>query len=198
MIKAIISDFDGTLVDTFEANYAAYNEAFASQGLELTADRYRECFGLRFPEFMDAMGIHDEATAAQIRKIKGEVYPHHFDKLRPNTALIEFIRSCRNQGIHTAVASTARGKNLMNALNYIGATDAFDYILAGEDVQHGKPDPEIYNRVLAHFGVQPSEALVFEDSPVGMQAAEAAGINYINVNLMERDKGEKMKEKGEA
>ena len=183
MIKAIITDFDGTLVDTFEANYGAYCEAFEAEGLELTADRYRECFGLRFPEFMAAMGITDSEVAARIRKTKGEVYLNHFDKLRPNTALIEFIRTSRAQGLHTAVASTARGKNLMNALTHINALDAFDYILAGEDVQNGKPNPEIYNKVLAHFGIQPSEALVFEDSSVGMQAAEAAGINYIKVAL---------------
>ena len=183
MIKAIITDFDGTLVDTFEANYGAYQEAFAQAGLELSRVRYRECFGLRFAEFMEAMGITDPEIAARIRKIKGEAYPKHFDKLVPNKALIEFIRTSRAQGIRTAVASTARGKNLMNVLNYIGATDAFEYILTGEDVQHGKPAPEIYNKVLAHFDIQPSEALVFEDSPVGMHAAEAAGINYIKVTL---------------
>lgn len=183
MIRAIITDFDGTLVDTFEANYGAYCEAFAKVGLTLTAERYRECFGLRFAEFMNAMGIHDEAAASQIRKVKGDVYPNHFDKLRPNNALIEFIRTSRAQGIHTAVASTARSKNLMNALAHINALDAFDYILAGEDVQNGKPNPEIYNKVLAHFGIHPSEALIFEDSPVGMQAAESAGINYIKVTL---------------
>lgn len=183
MIKAIITDFDGTLVDTFNANYAAYKDAFAKVGLNLTPERYRECFGLRFPEFMETVGITNSEVALQIRKIKGEVYPYHFNKLRPNTALIEFIRTSRTQGIHTAVASTARGKNLRNALCYIGATDAFDYILAGEDVQNGKPNPEIYNKVLAHFGIQPTEALIFEDSPVGMLAAEAAGINYIKVTL---------------
>lgn len=183
MIKAIITDFDGTLVDTFEANYSAYNEAFAQVGLDLPRDRYRKCFGLRFAEFMGEVGIEDKELADQIRKIKGDAYPKHFDKLRPNKALIEFIRTSRAQGIHTAVASTARGKNLMNALDHIGALDAFEYILAGEDVQHGKPDPEIYNKVLAHFGVQSTEALIFEDSEVGMKAAEAAGINYIKVTL---------------
>ena len=52
MIKAIITDFDGTLVDTFEANLRAYQQAFADQGLSLTSDTYRECFGYRFERFM--------------------------------------------------------------------------------------------------------------------------------------------------
>lgn len=183
MIKAIITDFDGTLVDTFEANYGAYQEAFTQVGLELSIDRYRECFGLRFAEFMEAMHIEDKELAARIRRIKGEVYPNHFNKLKPNKPLIDFICSSRAMGIHTAVASTARCKNLMNALKYINAVEAFEYILTGEDVQNGKPNPEIYNKVLRYFGIQPYEAIVFEDSPVGMQAAEAAGINYIKVTL---------------
>ena len=51
MIKAIITDFDGTLVDTFEANLRAYQEAFANVGLSLSTDRYKECFGYRFDRF---------------------------------------------------------------------------------------------------------------------------------------------------
>lgn len=183
MIKALITDFDGTLVDTFDANYAAYCEAFAKVGLTLTEARYRDCFGLRFAEFMEAMNIEDKKVAAQIRKIKGDVYPNYFDRLKPNHALIDFLRASRQQGLHTAVASTARGKNLMNALTHIGALDAFEYILAGEDVINGKPDPEIYNKVLAYFGITPFEAIIFEDSEVGMKAARNAGVKYIQIKL---------------
>ena len=183
MIRAIITDFDGTLVDTFEANLYAYQEAFKYVGLSLTTDCYRKCFGFRFPEFMKAVGIDDNEIAQQIRQIKCESYPKYFDKLRPNNSLIDFIRFSRQQGLHTAVASTARGKNLMNALYFIKAEDAFEYILVGEDVQNGKPDPEIYNKVLTHFSIQPCEAIVFEDSEIGIKAAEAAKVNYIKVKL---------------
>ena len=52
MIKAVITDFDGTLVDTFKANLHAYQEAFDEVGLILTEEQYRECFGFRFEKFM--------------------------------------------------------------------------------------------------------------------------------------------------
>ena len=82
-------------------------------------------------------------------------------------------------GGKTAIASTARKKNLINALAHIGVLDTFDYVLAGEDVDKGKPSPEIYQNILRHFECHPSEAVVFEDSEVGVKAAIDAGINYI-------------------
>lgn len=183
MIKAIVTDFDGTLVDTFQANFHAYQEAFNQVGLSLSEEQYRKCYGLRFDGFMDEMKIEDADVRKCIRTIKGECYPNHFAMLHVNQPLLDFIRMFRRCGGKTAVASTARGKNLLNALTHIGATEDFDLILAGEDVKEGKPSPEIYNTVMQRLGVLPSETLVFEDSSVGLQAAQAAGAHYIKINL---------------
>ena len=79
MIKALITDFDGTLVDTFEANLRAYQKAFADVGITLTAERYRECFGYRFDRFMMAMGMYDDETALRIKEAKKEYYPQYFE-----------------------------------------------------------------------------------------------------------------------
>ena len=182
-IKLLITDFDGTLVDTFLANYHAYCEAFGQVGLELTEEQYHKCYGLRFDGFMDKMGIEDVETRKRIRALKGECYPKHFGLLRANQALIDFIRMFRCGGGLTAVASTARNKNLSNALTHIGAANDFDLILAGEDVKEGKPSPEIYNTVMARLGVSPDETLIFEDSEVGIKAAQAAGAHYIKIKL---------------
>lgn len=180
-IKLLISDFDGTLVDTFQANLAAYQEAFKECGNDLTPEQYKECFGYRFDKFMDYMEICDIETRKMIKEIKGEVYPKYFNLLKVNTSLLEFIKSFKASGGKTAVASTARRKNLMNALNYIDATNCFDLILAGEDVINGKPNPEIYLNVLSFFNMKPEEALIFEDSEIGMEAAKRAGISFIEV-----------------
>lgn len=188
-IKLLITDFDGTLVDTFEANYRAYKQAMDSVGLELSRERYRECFGFRFDRFMEALGITDESLKARIREAKAECYPYHFDYLVVNRTLLDFIRAFRRGGGHTAIASTARAKNLMNALRHIGADKDFDMILAGESVSKGKPDPEIYQTVLTKFNIAPNDALVFEDSEVGFKAAENAGIKYITINPTFFDNG---------
>ena len=180
-IKLIITDFDGTLVDTFQANLKAYQEAFASEDLSLSEEQYRQCFGFRFERFMKAMNIDDNQIAQRIRQNKSEIYPNHFCLLKVNEPLLGFIRLFRANGVKTAVASTARRKNLINALTHINAVNDFDMILAGEDVTNGKPNPEIYYTVMKHFDVSPAETLIFEDSQVGIEAAEAAQANFMKI-----------------
>lgn len=180
-VKLLITDFDGTLVDTFEANFLAYQKAFSMFGLELTEQQYRDCFGLRFDDFMFHMGINDNDTKNGIRLAKGDFYPLFFDKLIVNDPLLTLLKTFKNSGGLTAVASTARKENLMNALNFIDAADTFSLILTGEDVKQGKPNPAIYNKVLETLNVLPAEALIFEDSSVGISAANAAHVDYVQI-----------------
>lgn len=180
-VKLLITDFDGTLVDTFEANFLAYKAAFEECGVSLSRDEYKSCFGLRFDNFMHAMGIESPEISHRIKELKGNLYPCYFNHLKVNTPLIEFIRTFHLSGGKTAIASTAREKNLRNALKYIGAENDFDLILAGESVSKGKPHPEIYLTVLDRLNCRPDEALVFEDSEVGFKAAAGAGIRVIKV-----------------
>lgn len=181
-IKALITDFDGTLADTFEANYQAYSRAFADCGRELSREDYRRCFGMRFDDFMTAVAVIDPMVAAKIRRLKGEYYPGCFDSLRVNAPLLTFLRAFKAGGGKVAVASTARRENLLAALSYLGAADLFDLVLAGADVSRGKPDPEIYLTALSRLGVKAEEALVFEDTDLGARAASAAGICHIKIN----------------
>ena len=181
MIKAIITDFDGTLVDTFKANLLAYQRAFHEVGKSLSAEKYRQCFGLRFEAFMSRMGIFDDNVAKEIKELKKEYYPQYFEHLVPNLSLVELIDSFHKLGCKTAIASTARKENLINAIDYLGLAQYFDLIFAGIDVKCGKPDPEIYNKAMAVLSVQPGETLIFEDSDVGVEAAIASHAKYIRV-----------------
>lgn len=182
-IKLLITDFDGTLVDTFQANYYAYKKAFKNNGLsELTEGTYKECFGLRFEAFMDKIGITNNIIRENIKDDKMEAYPSFFDMLKPNEILISFIKAFKKAGGKTAMASTARKENLMKVVEYLQLKDVFDVILSGKDVSRGKPDPEIYNKVLEITNIDAANALVFEDSEIGIKAAEAAGISYIKIN----------------
>ena len=182
MINAIITDFDGTLVDTFEANLRAYQKAFNDVGMNLSAEKYRQCFGFRFERFMMAIAIYDDRTANIIREAKKEYYPQFFEFLKPNAALIELISSFHAMGGKTAIASTARKENLMNVVNYLGIENIFDLIFAGKDVKQGKPSPEIYLKAMDALSVHAKETLIFEDSEVGIEAAKASGANYMVVS----------------
>jgi len=185
MIKAIITDFDGTLVDTFEANYEAYMLAFKRYyyeiGYGITRDQYRACFGLRFDDFMDYMKVRDEELKGRIKKEKARVYPMCFSSLKPNETLINFLRKAKQSGVKIAIASTAQRNNLMNVLNYLELSNLFELIIAGDAVMKGKPNPEIYQTCMSNLKVKPEETLIFEDSEVGVAAAEKSGANIIRI-----------------
>ncbi|WP_295095957.1 HAD-IA family hydrolase, partial [Ruminococcus sp.] len=79
------------------------------------------------------------------------------------------------------ISSTAQRNNLMNVLNFLNLGDLLDLIIAGDAVKNGKPDPEIYLTTMSELNVCPSETLIFEDSEVGLLAAEACSANYIKI-----------------
>lgn len=181
MIRLLISDFDGTLVDTFEANFKAYEKAFDEAGVAFSRQDYRRCFGFRFDRLMEEMKVSDKEVVASIREAKARYYPDYFKHVRINEALVYLLLTFRDFGCKTALASTARRKNLMNVLEYVNLTDVFDLIIAGEDVQSGKPSPEIYMKAMSVLNVSPYETLVFEDSEVGLLAAKAAGARCVKI-----------------
>lgn len=180
-IKLIISDFDGTLVDTFYANFKAYQKAFSKNGLILTEDEYKNAFGLRYDDFMKRKGIFEANTKAKIREMKSKFYPDFFSYLKKNDVLIKFIENAKKTGIKTALASTATKKNLMNVIDYLNINNIFDVILTGENTTKGKPDPEIYEKTLEICNCKCTQSLVFEDSEIGCKAAASAGIPYIKI-----------------
>lgn len=181
MIRAIITDFDGTLVDTFEANYVAYCLVFKQYDLDISKEQYRACFGLRFDAFMNAMKIDDVDLHGKIKAEKARIYPKCFGYLKPNTTLIDFIRKAKMSGTKIAIASTAQRRNLINVLKHLKLENLFDLIIAGDSVKKGKPDPEIYLTSMSMLQVNPSETLIFEDTEVGLQAAERSGANVIKI-----------------
>ena len=87
-IKLLIVDFDGTLVDTFRANFMAYQEAFNQVGLALKEVDYRHCFGFRFEKFMATVGITDPVVTQKISEFKGNCYPDFFRYFKVNNSLL--------------------------------------------------------------------------------------------------------------
>lgn len=179
-IKAVITDFDGTLVDTFMSNYLAYKNACKQYGYELTENQYKEWYGLRYDDLCNKIGILIDHRQV-IKDLKKNIYTSYFDYLKLNKNLLNFIMMCHNYGIKTCIASTASRENLYNVLRYFNIEEYFDIIITGENVYNGKPNPEVYNKALVLLDCESDEALVFEDSNVGCEASENAEINYIKI-----------------
>lgn len=185
-IRLIILDFDGTLAATEEANMQAYLLALREEGIELDTEEYRRrYFGMRCPEFLREIGITNEEDIDRVRRRKIELYPTQFSSVRLNEPLWNFVQDFRSQGGKVWVASTGQVENITNAMRYLGIEGCIDGILTSRNVIEPKPSPEVFLKVMEREGVTPAETLIFEDSLVGIAAAEASGANYVKVKLGE-------------
>ena len=182
-IKALISDLDGTLVDTFEANYQTYKVVFKMHNIDMSRQFYEENFGLRIDDLCKKLNIIDKDEINTIKVEKSNLYPLEFIYLKLNIFLLSVFTNAKQQGIKIGLASTASKKNVYNVLNYFKLENFFDIIICGEDVSKGKPNPEVYETALKKLNVSSNEALVFEDSEIGIKAAENANINYVKIKM---------------
>ena len=188
-IRLLLCDFDGTLVDTRQANALAYIQTLREVGIEISVENYlARYFGMRCNEFMTTMGITDPMERERLRLRKIELYPSYFDTLRLNEPLWNFAQSVRRQGGKMWIVSTGSRANIDNVINHLGLTDGIDGILSGLEIERPKPAPDCFLEVMRREGCTPSECLIFEDSPVGLAAAAASGAPYFKVNFEQIEK----------
>jgi HAD superfamily hydrolase (TIGR01509 family) len=182
-IKGLFFDLDGTLVDTLDANIHAYQKALHQINREVTQQELAQVFGMRHDIFLKQ--IYDDITREEILEIsrlKSLYYPEFLHLCRPHLELISFVRTLRSE--HTTVLVTmAQRKNAEAVLKKSSIEDMFDIIITGEDVTKAKPHPESYLMALELSGLDPHEALAFEDSESGLAAAKAAGVPTLKITI---------------
>lgn len=181
---AFVTDLDGTLVDTRNANRDAYAAAFSSSGIRFDADLYDHSFGLNFADLCNVLAPGTPPSKrAEIADRKSALYPDYFHTVRLNHGLAGLLRSASDGGLPVGIATTARRRNVDALLDHFGLTDLFDIRVTAADVDRGKPAPDCYELAARRLGVAPNAVTVFEDSEVGVAAAAAAGCNVIKVVL---------------
>jgi len=104
--------------------------------------------------------------------LRSQMYPHN----------IAYLQEVRQKGLRTALASMSYRPQVKRVLGILGLSDAFDFVASRDDVENGKPDPEIYFLVARQLSVPPQDCLVLEDSPAGVKAAMAAGMSVVAVS----------------
>lgn len=183
-LKLLLLDFDGTLADTRSANAKAYVAALAEFGIELSEEEYLcKHFGVRCPDFLRSIGIDDPETIDRIRRRKIELYPTFFSSIKLNEWLWGFAQDFRKSGGKVWIVSTGQADNLKNAMEYLSLTDGVDGVLSALDVEHHKPSPDAFLKAMQIEGCTPQQTLIFEDSRVGIEAAERSKAPYVVVKF---------------
>lgn len=177
MIKAIIFDFDGVIVLSEQARFSALQELGKRHGVEIGEDLFRNIIGRTSQDFFDL--YFPDIEPDKLEKIMHDYQVEYKDKIVDHVVPIaftnEFIRGY-NGGKLLAVASGSDTKILDTLLKHLGLHDKFALIVGKEHVTKHKPDPEAYLYTAQTLGLRPDECVVVEDTAVGAEAANNAGM----------------------
>lgn len=185
MPAAVLWDLDGTLVDSEELHWEAWRETMAAEGVPISWEQFKATFGQRNDSFVP-LWLGEGATPERVARIgdaKEECYRRLVRErgLTPAAGAQHWVRRLQREGWRQAIASSAPAENVAVMLEALGFADAFQAIVAAEDVTAGKPDPHVFLLAAERLGVPPSRCVVVEDAPAGIEAARRAGMRSIYV-----------------
>lgn len=183
MIKAIIFDFDGLIVDTESIWYEAYRDALVEHDFHLTLEHFGQVIGTSSGA-LDRLIQENVALDIDLDAINEKADSLYKKKLL-SPALREGVQSyvdaAKENGLKLAVASSSGRTWVEGYLEQLGIRHEFHIIKTREDVERVKPDPALYLEALKALQIDAHEAIVFEDSFNGLKAASAAGIKCVIV-----------------
>lgn len=179
MIRGVLFDMDGVLVDSEDLICRAAIEMFRENGIIAEPEDFLPFVGMGENRYLGGVALKYWLNA-DIEEIKARTY-HIYEtivrgKLHPLPGAIEFIRQCRNRGFKLALATSADRFKMEVNLREIGLSEnSFDATVNGLEVERKKPFPDIYLEAAARLGLKPEDCLVVEDAVSGVRAGKAAG-----------------------
>ena len=183
--KALIFDMDGTLVHNLPVHNKALKDALLEAGVQLPIDMaefFASANGKKTTEvFRMMLGTHvKDSEVVYWSERKDALYRERFTYSRkPLPGLLQLFEQADILGLPMAVASASSPENISFILDELNLNRYFKVVISGHDVQHGKPDPEIFLKSAKDMGISPSDCLVFEDGLLGIEAARRAGMDAV-------------------
>jgi HAD superfamily hydrolase (TIGR01509 family) len=185
MIRGLIFDFDGLILDTELPEFEAWQSVYAEHGAALTLEAWSVCIGTG-PDAFDAVAELEKQIGRSLDRV--EVRRRH--KARSLSIInaqpilpgvLEVLADAKARGLKLGVASTSERAWVAGHLERLGLIERFDCLCCGDEVENVKPAPDLYLAALDCLGLKPDEAIAFEDSPNGVLAARRAGLYCVAV-----------------
>ncbi|WP_231742328.1 HAD family hydrolase [Stieleria varia] len=179
---ALIFDCDGTLSDSMPLHFVAWRETLAKHGITFTEERFYQMGGMPSGMIVETLGREQSVRvdAVSVALEKEAAFVGMIDRVQPCEHICEIARFHHGR-LPMAVASGSGREVVVKQLNVLGLDALFQTIVAAEDTQRHKPEPDVFLEAARRLGVAAQRCLVFEDSPLGFQAAEAAGMKWLDV-----------------
>jgi haloacid dehalogenase superfamily, subfamily IA, variant 3 with third motif having DD or ED len=182
---AAIFDCDGTLADTMPIHYRAWRETLDSLGAAhvFPEEQFYAWGGVTAAEIVARLNARHGLTLAveETAHLKEETYRRLMPELRAIPSVVAEARRFREAGIPLAVASGGRRDLVEQTLRILGVRDWFGAVVGSEDVQHGKPDPEVFLTAANGIGAVPADCVVYEDADAGILAGQRAGMRVVDI-----------------
>lgn len=185
MIKAVLFDMDGTLIDTEKYLTKFWIQAAAEAGVKLTLEESCEfrSFASKFaaPYFAEKYGEQFDYMA--IRERRKELMKKHLEEhgVEKKPGVEEALAELKNMGVQIAVVTATDEIRAKDYLRQIGIYDLFDDVVCATMVDRGKPFPDVYLYACERIGKKPEECIAVEDAPNGIRSAYEAGCKVIMV-----------------
>jgi HAD superfamily hydrolase (TIGR01509 family) len=183
-IRALLFDFDGLIVDTETPSYASWQAVYREHGQELPLDRWAAIIGtiggFEPLDYLEELHGPIDRDAVTTRRREHELELLEIEELRPG--ILDYLEEAERRGLKTAIVSSSSRQWVDRHLARLERAEHFDEIItADHDPERSKPRPTLYLEALDRLGVSADEAIAFEDSPNGVEAAKAAGIYTVAV-----------------
>lgn len=192
-IRAVVFDLDGLLVDTEPIFVEVARRLLGKRGHELIPEMLQAMMGTPARDALQTFRAHYHLTHS-VAELTAESWELFFEILgaRPAALMpgaVDLLDRLERKGTPRAIATSSSASYVERILAPHRLVSKFAFILSADDVQRGKPNPEVYEKAAARFGMAPARTLVLEDSVNGMTAAKAAGARCIVVphDLVPRD-----------
>ena len=187
MIKALLFDFDGLLLDTETPDYVVWQSIYREHGFELPQEKWGSIIGTSM-SFFDAaehlsLLLEGKLDSASLRsRHRSESHAMTIaQSVMPGVT--DYLQEAKRLGLKLAIASSSPHSWVDTHAKRLGIFDYFDQVITSDEVgvERTKPHPDLFLLALERLGVRKQEAIVFEDSPNGVRAAQSAGIFVVAV-----------------
>lgn len=185
-VRALIFDFDGTIIDTESAVYETWRELYADHGHPLPIEVWSQLVGTDYSEAYDPRRDLEQLTGKTFDwdAWEDERRERSFaiaSQMRPLPGVCERLDEAATLGLPAAIASSSSRRWVSSLIGGLGLLDRFHHLTTVDDTGRVKPDPSLFLHAIGRLGVRTDEALIIEDSLNGLRAAHAAGIRCLIV-----------------
>jgi len=183
--RGYIFDCDGTLADTMPLHLRAWNHGLkmADAPLQLDGKGFMSVAGMALQQTIDHWNTTHriQIDAEAVMREKNRYFKEHHPHIKPIEEVVAYARHCKASGAPISVASGGERSDVLETLRLINLEGFFPVIVTADDVQRAKPAPDLFLLAAELMGVPPRDCLVIEDSLLGVEAANEAGMESILV-----------------